>query len=411
MDQPIKVCFWVTALQANVFSLAHYLSASPRFEVVVAAVNVSHYQKEPINRLYPLPCRLLERDDKNTLKFLERFQADVTVVDNHYPPAPLSRLLVNVWHGFGWRGPEDKSQFKEVYRSIRRVTGRTPGEPNPALMWICAGETSREYRIRVTGFHPANVWATGQPYTDDMVCPKISKHSAIAFYPEQFAQRKICLFAPTWHFGRIFSHWGEDTAILAHLIDSVDEIGGALILRLHDRKRFDAGYAAQLEAFGKRRNNVVVKFRDEHQDNLLDMTVADCMVSNYSSMLTFFYGTGKPSIHLYPFEKGREANRYRIWKRGKVREKEAREPFGVWSLSPAEAGGPIACSVEETMHWIKAALADDTTGRQAARQFIEKHCAPYDGGRCKAIADLIQERVDRLHKEDSSHQGSHGQAT
>lgn len=402
MDRPIKVCFWATTLQANIFSLAHYMSSAPRFEAVAAVPNRRAYLQEPINQVYPLPCQLLERDDPQTWKHLQRFAADVTVVDNHYPPARLSPLLVNVWHGFGWRGPEDRVRFKETFRSIRKLTGTPADQSNAAFMWVCAGETNRRYRIHTTGFHPDTVFATGQAYTDDMVRARISRDAALAYYPRHFARKKIVLFAPTWHFGRIFSHWGDDLAILREMAARIDAAGGALILRMHDRKRFDSAYLTQLEAFCRRRGNVVVKFKDEQQDNLLDLTVADCMVSNYSSLLTFFYGTGKPCIHLYPFEREREPPSYRIWKNGKVREMKAPTPDVVWSLSPLETGGPIAYSVPELLNWIDVALADPATGRPAALQFIAKHCAPYDGNRCQALAELIRQRVRRLYGEGSA---------
>ena len=410
MKRPVKVCFWVTTLQANVFSLAHHLCRLPQFEVVLAVPGLHAYLKEPINRLYPLTCPLIERDDRRATDSLKRFGADVTVVDNHYPPERLSPLLVNVWHGFGWRGPEGRAQFKDVYRSIKRLTGVAPDTPNPAFMWICAGETNRQYRIHSTGFHPENVFATGQAYTDDVVRPKISRDSALAYYPPHFSRKKICLFAPTWHFGRIFSGWGDDIAIIQNMIQRVDEVGGAMILRMHDRKRFDPTYAAQIEALSGRCGNVVVKFKDEQQDNLLDLTVADCMVSNYSSMLTFFYGTGKPSVHLYPFEKGREQPLYRTWKNGKVRERKASDPRGIWSLPPEDTGGPIAYSAQEALDQLETALVDDTTGRSAALGFIAKHCAPYDGGRCQALAELIQQRVKRLRGEDAPAGGPRSRA-
>ncbi|MGV8074696.1 MAG: CDP-glycerol glycerophosphotransferase family protein [Syntrophobacteraceae bacterium] len=374
------------------------MSDSPRFEVVVIVPNLSAYLKEPINQLYPWKSPLLNRDDRQTIPFLKEFQADVNVVDNHYPPAKLSPLLVNVWHGSGWRGLQDKAHFKEVYRSIKRLTGLNPDKPNPALIWTTAGETRRQYRIGVSGFHPDNVLATGQTYTDDIVQNKISRDAALCYYPPDFAGKKICLFAPTWHFGRIFSHWGDDEAIIQSMIERLSSINGALILRMHDRKRFDAAYLAQIESLCARYNNVVVKFKDEHQDNLLDMTVADCMVSNYSSMLTFFYGTGKPSIHAYPFEKGRQRFLYRIWKRGKVRVMEAPVGDNIWSLSPEETGGPIAHSVQETLDLVEMALTDSTIGNSMARQFIEKHCAPYDGNRCGVLSDIIEQRADQLQR-------------
>ena len=146
---------------------------------------------------------------------------------------------------------------------------------------------------------------------------------------------------------------------------------------------------------------MVVKFKDEQQDNLLDLTVADCMVSNYSSMLTFFYGTVILPFTYTPSKKDGEQPLYRTWKNGNVRERKASDPRGIWSLPPEDTGGPIAYSAQEALDQLETALVDDTTGRSAALGFIAKHCAPYDGGRCQALAELIQQRVKRLRGEDA----------
>jgi hypothetical protein len=392
MSTTIRVCLWATTIQANIYSLARYLAAHrDRFEPIVVLPDLKQYEQEPIWSLGRPDCLMLDHDAPDCLDRIEALRPQVTVVDNHYPPRKLSPSLLNVWHGFGWKGPEDKQQFADVYAHIERLTGISPDKPNPYLRWITAGPTNLTHRIRVTGFHPSNVEALGQAYVDDVGNVPWSRESLLTYYPAEFQHKRIALFAPTWHFGRIFAHWGADLTILGRLFSFLAERNTALIMRMHDRARFEPDYLSALESLAARYPNVLLKYKDRNQDNLIDLTVSDLMISNYSSILTYFYGTGKPSIHIEPVDRSAQASVYRYWKRGKVRTTRTADKSYIWSLDPNENGGLVAESVEDLLACIEKALENPDCCIERSKAFIARHCAPYDGKNCERIANAIVE--------------------
>ena len=393
--EKIRVCLWATTLQANIWSLAKYLSQDEKFEIVVVTEGAERWRSEPITTVFPPMFEVLDKNASETLRFLKNeFHPQVTVVDNHYPPSKLSPFLINVWHGFGWKGPEDRAAFNTVFKNVKKLTGISPERPNPYFRFISAGETNRDYRIHVTEFAPENVLPLGQAFTDDIVRNDIKRQEIEKFYSESFIGHKICLFAPTWHFGRIFSHLGDDIEILGRIFDTLERLECALILRMHDRNRFDPAYLHALQSLVSRHPLVMMKYKDMDRDNLLDISVSDVMMSNYSSILTFFYGTSRPSIHIYPVDKRREASYYRVWKNGAVQLKKAPEDSYIWSLPPEENGGLVAASVEEIEAALEQALTDPSCCVEKSRRFIENHTAPYDGRVCENIAGEIIDMVE-----------------
>jgi hypothetical protein len=393
MTAPLKVCLWATTFQANIYSVAKHLASRPaEFSPLVVLDGRDAYATEPIERLVPAGAPLLDRADPETARKVEAFAPAVLVVDNHYPKARIAPALVNVWHGFGWRGPEDRAAFESVFRDVAKHTGRAPSEPNPYFRWISAGQTNLEHRVHVSGFHADNVRASGQAFVDDVMraAQTWRREDLLQFYPQSFRDRKVLLFAPTWHFGKIFAHWGDDMAILERLFRFVADRGAALIVRMHDKKRFEPGYLADLEQLARRHQSVLLKYKDDNQDNLVDIAFADAMISNYSSILTYFYATGRPSIHIHPVARGDESSVYRYWKGGKLRTK-VEDASYIWSLDADQHGGLAVSTQDELEAAIDRALAEPGCCAERSRRFVADHCAPYDGRNCERVAAEIRE--------------------
>jgi hypothetical protein len=396
MTAPLKVCLWATTFQANIYSVAKYLASRPdTFSVLAVLDACDRYLAEPIQQLAPAGCTLLDRADPDMEDKLAAFAPAVLVVDNHYPRARLAPALVNVWHGFGWRGPEDRDAFESVFRDVAKHAGRAPSESNPYFRWISAGQTNLEHRVHVSGFHPDNVRAAGQAFIDDVMAATTGatawkRDELLRFYPPNFCDKKVILFAPTWHFGKIFAHWGDDIAILERLFRLVAARDAAMIVRMHDRKRFEPAYLTELDRLAERHPAVLLKYKDDHQDNLVDIAFSDVMVSNYSSILTYFYATGRPSIHVHPVERGQESSVYRYWKGGKLRTK-VEDASYIWSLDPDQHGGLAVSSQDELEAALERALAEPQCCAERSRQFVADHCAPYDGRNCERVAEVIRE--------------------
>lgn len=389
MTRPMKVCFWTTTFQADVLALARWMCADDRFEPIVALESPTAFEKEPIQQLLPVSCPLLDRDAGDVLDRIRDFAPDVTVVDNHFPPKRLSEHLFVLWHGFGWKGPNDVKEFGAIHKAIRRLTGASSMKPNPRFLWQCFGDTDLEHRNGVSGFARENLASLGSAFTDELVAPRIDRADAKAHYPDLPEGRKVILVALTWHYGRAFAHWGDDIELFSRVLDHLRERGCCAIIRMHDRKRFEPEYLAALEDLVSGRDDAILKFKDRDRDSLLDMIVSDAMISNFSSILNYFYATGKPSIHVYPVAAGSEAFLWRTWKRGKVRTKKVPSADYVWKLPPEENGGLVARTFEDLLSAIDRAVDDPRCCEDTSRDFIDRHMAPVDGGTRERIGQAI----------------------
>jgi hypothetical protein len=372
-----------------VATLARSLDRDPRFEPLVALDRPEDYAEEPIQRLLPLRCPTVDRQARDASKLIEAFAPEVVIVDNHFPAVRLAPRLFVLWHGFGWRGPNDRKEFAEVYKSIRKLTGERADRPNERFLWQCFGPTDLEHRNQVSGFDRSNLASLGSAFTDDLLSGAVDRETALDAYPPEMRSKRVALLAFTWHYGRVFSHWGDDIELFRRLLAHLEDQGWAAILRLHDRHRYEPAYLDALSGLVAGRDDVLLKFKDQERDNLLDLTVADLMVSNFSSILNYFYATGRPSIHVYPVSAADEATIWRIWKRGKVREKKIPRADYIWKLPPEENGGVIARSFEELLDLVTRAAVEPDCCAAASRAFIDKHMAPVDGHTCRRIADAI----------------------
>lgn len=395
--EPVRVCFWTTAFQADVLALARYMGADERFEPLVVLDDKAGFLRQPVHRLLPLSCELLDKDCGATMRRARDFGARVTIVDNQFPKRKLSPKLFVLWHGFGWKGPNDVKEFARKHRHIRRLSGASSMEPNENFLWQCFGPTDLEHRHLVSGFARENLRSLGAAFTDELLDTTISREQALGCYPQLAKARRVGLIALTWHYGRAFSHWGDDIDLLRRLFDRMSSRQCAAIVRMHDRKRYERAYLLRIERLAARYPGAVLKFKDEEPDSLLDLVASDFIISNFSSILNYYYATGKPSIHVYPVAAAGEAFLWRRWRRGRVRTTKVPSADYVWKLPPEENGGLLVRSFEEMLAALDRVLEEPDCCRKASAGFIERHMAPVDGRTreriCRAILELCGSRA------------------
>ena len=394
MTKPLKVVFWTTTFQADVLALARHMCADERFDPLVVLEDKDAFLSEPIQQLLPVTCPMLDRDAADTLKRIKAFDPRVTIVDNHFPEKKLSPFLFVLWHGLGWKGPNDIKEFASVHKNIKKLTGASSMAPNKHFLWQCFGPTDLEHRHSVSGFARENLASLGSAFTDELLSPGLSRAQALQHYPDLPQDKKVALIALTWHYGKAFSHWGDDLAIFERVLDHLSSRGCSTILRMHDRKRFDPAYLRDLEALVARRDDAIIKFKDRDRDSMLDLVVSDLMVSNFSSILNYYYATGKPSIHVYPVGSASEAFLWRTWKRGKVRVTTVPTADYVWKLPPEENGGLMVRTLQELLDAFDLALSKPDCCVEASRTYIDRHMAPVDGHTCERICNRILEFQD-----------------
>jgi CDP-Glycerol:Poly(glycerophosphate) glycerophosphotransferase len=387
----MKVLIWATTFGADLWSFTRYLDQQPGVEVKVVMKKPARFLNEPIAKLFPLKAEIVERTAATMALGISGYQPDVTVFDNEVPPPGKSRVGMALWHGFGWKGPNDVKEMRPLYWQIRLAWG-DPLRPNPRFRWQCFGPTDFEHRTKTGGLHPENCLLLGAASHDDLRKP-LDRATLQEFYPFDVVSRPTVLIAPTWHYGEVFAHWGGDLVVMEQLLVRLRERGANVILRLHDSFRFDASYTSFLQELALRHRHVVLKFKDHHPDNLLDLQVADVLITNYSSIANLYYATGRPTIHVYPV---RSADEEFIWRKrtlfGVFKRKIDKARY-IWKFPPEDHGGLLARDPAELMRQVDQSLDDPECCREKTRTFLEQKMLGADGRNCERILEALRKLV------------------
>ncbi|MEM9998401.1 MAG: CDP-glycerol glycerophosphotransferase family protein [Bacteroidota bacterium] len=388
----MNVLIWATTFGADLWSLARHLDARDDVTLKVVLDDPQGFQREGVARVFPLEAELIQRKQRhNLLGKIPGFAPDITVMDKEVPlraPSPAGLML---WHGFGWKGPDDVQSFAWMHRAIKTAFG-DPQQPNPRFRWQCFGPWDLEFRSTVSGLHPENCQLIGAVSHDDLRTP-LDRTRAQPFYPFDVVDTPTVLIAPTWHYGEVFAHWGRDDDLFERLLVHLRQRGANVILRLHDAFRFESAYVAFLRDLAVRHPHVVLKFKNEHPDNYLDLQVADVLVTNYSSIANLFYATGRPTVHVYPVRSADEVFQWRQRTIFGVRTKEVESAHYVWKQSPEEHGGLLARDFEALLASLDRALDDPMCCASQARAFLDKHMLGADGRNGERAWRVMQDVV------------------
>jgi len=402
-----RVLIWATHLQTDILALTLHLDACEDVELMVVTPDVAAFRAEPIARARPLRAPLLDRDDDATIATARAFAADVVVADNHLPPVGLAPRLFYMWHGLGWKA-RGKIDLKVFYTRVKRLTGIDPRRPNPRFMAQCYGPPDRDWRIDNWGLAPENCAMIGMSFSDLLLDPPYGRPSLASHYRIDTQTRPTVLLSITWHYGGIFARSGsagrtlkglakEDQVDPAHLvflermIETVRARDANLLICLHERKRFDPGFLRALEAVAAPYAFVELRFKDEHPDNLADLMVADVMISNLSSFLTYFYVLRRPAVHILPVARGmkRIERRLMLTKRLGIRLWSRAE--AAWMNDPEDVGGAVAENAEEAAQALEMALDDSSIGVAPTGKWLARHVIGMDGHTAARFKQAIDE--------------------
>jgi hypothetical protein len=385
----MNVLIWATTFGADLWSLARHLDARDDCRVRVVMERPDVFAREGVAHLYPLAEPPLRRRLIHRLGVIPGFRPDVTITDNRLPLRAASPAGMMLWHGFGWKGPDDERTFAWMHRAIRNAFGDAK-QPNGRFIWQTFGPADFEHRTRVSGFHPSNCRQIGAVSHDHLRTP-IDRALAQPYYPFDVQSRPTVLLAPTWHYGEVFAHWGTDAALFETLLAHLRQRGANVILRLHDSFRFDKPYRAFLDGLAARHPHVLLKYKDRNPDNFLDLQVADVLVTNFSSIANLFYATGRPTVHMYPVRHADEAFMTRQLTVFGVRKQEIPAARFIWKLPPEENGGLLARSFDELVAMIDQGLDDPACCRQRAAAFLDTHMLGADGRNGERAWSALQE--------------------
>jgi hypothetical protein len=379
---PLRVCVWTSGLQADTQALVHYLGGQHDIAVTVAMDQPARYAAEPVNQILPIKARFVDRGEPGLARALKREGFDLLIVDNHLPHEAIAPRLFVLWHGFGWRLDDLSTMRKELALLVGDVT-----RPNPRFRWQAFGEWDRDYRIRHSRLAAENVVALGSAYSD-LLRPERALAREARVLPGQGSP--LILLGLTWHHGAALAQWGDDASVLARLFDHAASRRAHVLVRMHDRHRFEAGYLAAIDRAAAGRPYVRITFKSDHPDSLVDLLQSDVLVSNYSSLLNAFYYTRRPTVHLDPHAPGATEYVYTRWKRGKLRQERAASSEEIWKLNPGEIGGLRVQSLDEALAAIDQALDDPGCCDSLARRFTDRYITGVDGHTCERITAFLR---------------------
>ncbi|NGP86877.1 CDP-glycerol glycerophosphotransferase family protein [Fodinibius halophilus] len=387
----MKVLIYATTFGADLWAFTHYLDQKPEVEVRVLLDDPELFKSEGVAELFELDAELIERKWYHSLFGLRGFDPDVTIMDNRVPlfaPSPKGMIL---WHGFGWKGPNDEREFRWLHFSLKNCWGSAK-VPNSDFIWQCFGPWDFDHRTKVSGFAPENCRILGAA-SHDYLRQSFDTEKAQPYYPFDVVNKPTVLIAPTWHYGDVFSHWGEDKVIFPKLIEQISELGANIILRLHDSFRFDEEYRTFLEELADDHDNVFLKYKNKNPDNLLDLQVSDLLITNYSSIANLFYATGKPTIHVYPVKDADEEFLWRSQTVAGVYKRKVNSARFIWKLPPEENGGLMAYNLEELQEKIEYTIKNPKCCEESTQEFLDEYMLGADGKNCERIWKTLQKFV------------------
>lgn len=390
----MRICFWATTFQADSQALACHLAAQGQHEVLVVLDDPDRYRAQPVEQLLPFRGELADRRNKlrSWLRFV-MFNPDVLIVDNKVPPYYLlyrpKRMLV-LWHGYGWRVDHPAGMRRDMSRRMGDVT-----KPNPRFRWSAFGQPDREFTAGHRQIDDSNIRTLGSAYSD-LLRPGSALRAR--FDPKDFADgypgldivnRRTVLIGMTWHHGGLLGHWGEEWDLLGQLLDHLVERDVNVILRMHDRHRYEPAYLEEMTEFCARRSGVLLKFKSESPDSLIDVLVSDAMITNYSSFANIFYYLERPCVHIVPPEAG-EGLSMRQWSKHGVSKAAVQNQDAFWKVAPEDVGGLRAASFEALLSAVDRSLDEPDCCVTIAREYLARHVESPDGKTCDRIQDLLE---------------------
>lgn len=389
----MKILFWATHLNGEILNYLRYEQARGKHDLLLAYDRWDRFQREACQALWPLNVRVTGRRSWRDHLEIQRFGADVVVVDNHLPPLPVARKMFVIWHGYGWKGPQDRAEFATFFRQSERLVGPID-TPNPRFLWKAYGPLDESQRIERMELPPANIRQLGMAAADDFFVRTLDRAAVQPFYTVD-VRRPTLLFAPTWHYDEVFHHWGGDELMLDRLGEFVDSRGINLVLRMHDRKRYAPETLARVDAWAARHPGVMLKYHDEWEDNTVDLMLADVLLTNFSSIANPYYASGKPSVHIYPLSPEVEEVQWRRLQTGGVDARQKIRTRDLWKLDLSENGGDLARTPGEMFAQLDAALANPDIHRERARRFLDAYIDRCDGHTCERIGEFLDDWAGR----------------
>jgi hypothetical protein len=261
----------------------------------------------------------------------------------------------------------------------------------------------RDWRVHQWGLHEDSCENIGCCFSDLLLHPPYSTQELQPQYDVDILDKKVVLLSISWHYGRIVSEnrdrnglfptrtgMERDMTLLGGILDTITEANASCILCLHDKKRYEPQYLKGIAEVASRYDDVMVKHKSDHPDNLSDLLVSDVMVSNLSSYITFFYHLGRPSIHILPAGSQTSEIQLAQIRGGRFGYRRVKGDEPLWMNDPTDNGGLTVRSLDETRNAILQGLEDPDCCKERSAEWISRHIHRPDGHTAERFHAAIQ---------------------
>jgi len=401
----MRVLIWATHLQTDILALAAHLDRVPGVAMLIVVPGADRFRRTALARARPFQAPVIDRADPRLSAWLAAFGADVVVADNHIPPPGSAPRLLYMWHGLGWKA-RSQLDLRVFCLQVKRLTGIDPRTPNSRFRAQCYGPTDRAWRIEKWGLPPSACVTTGMAFADLIDDAPLKRTELAKHYRIDVMNRHTVLLSVTWHYGGIFAQrpgtgrtlaslFGRgassprDLEFVRGLIDKVREHGANLLICLHDRHRYDPDFIAELEAIEADEPLVEMRFKDEHPDNMSDLLVADVMLSNLSSFISYFYLLGRPAIHILPGDPSGVIERTTMLL-SRIRLRRRVSADRAWMIDPHDTGGVLIMNTDDAKKELDAALRNPDLHTRAAADWLDRHLPIRDGRACERLTTELE---------------------
>ena len=408
----MRFLIYASALQADILALAYELDQSDEHEVLIAASNLKTFLDEPIAKIKPIQSRMMDRLADDVEKAAAEFQPDVTIVDQHFPAFKTSPCIVKTWYGLGWKAPNSKTLIA-YHSDVKTITDRGPDVENPAFIAQCYGEHDQQWRIKKMRIHRDNCKILGMPFADMLLDRPYKRFQLNDYYDIDVEEKKTVLLNLSWHYAKLNNksrnfwtnlkrimrgeyHFDDDEHFFNMLCERIIDRDANILLCTHDRWRYSSAYLDMFQRLKDRfGSHMHIKHKDENPDNLADLCVADVMVSNLSSFISYFYFTGKPSVHLCPVPKNSKVITYAKKNRGdKTLSFEKQNITEGYMRMPSDNGGLTAFSRNACLKQVLAGLDHPQCCKERSISFIDQNIYKPDGQTAKRYIRKVVEHVE-----------------
>lgn len=283
--------------------------------------------------------------------------ASYVLLDNVFLPMAYINFrkevkLIQLWHGTG--------TIKRFGQDVNKGRlGKLEKKANNRLTHlIVSSEATKAIYAKAFGIDEDKVFTYGLPRTDILLDRNRLQKRAVEFYRQypQLAGKRLILYAPTFR----DNERGDCRAITDIYKISRSLPDYIILLRLHPHVAKVFEKAEQLAA-GRSENLVSVSSYPDINTLLL---VADCLITDYSSIIFEYCLLNKPMIfYAYDLEEFDKMGR------------------GFYRNYKEYVPGPVAGNIDELV----ALIRNDRLPTDKLQNFVEEHYKYLDGRSCERI--------------------------